>query len=93
MQRNSLNQIFKTLRHQEQMILSSNMYEKIYLKVYLKEFLKLFKCLASSSLRMVGSPLQSSSQREKEKKGENSHKACMCTLSCGRSPPIYRHLV
>ena len=42
---------------------------------------------------MVGSPLQSSSPREKEKKGENSHKACMGTLSCGHSPPIYGHLV
>ena len=31
MQRNSLNQIFKTLRHQEKIILSSNMYEKTYL--------------------------------------------------------------
>ena len=38
MQRNSLNLIFKTPSHQEQMILSSNMYEKIYLKVSLKEF-------------------------------------------------------
>ena len=42
---------------------------------------------------MVGSPLQSSSLREKEKKGENSHKACMGNLICGRSPLIYRHLV
>ena len=42
---------------------------------------------------MIGSPLQSSSPREKEKKGENSHKACMGPLSCGHSPPIYRHLV
>ena len=41
---------------------------------------------------MVESPLQSSSPREKEKKGENSHNACMGTLSCGHSPPIYRHL-
>ena len=41
---------------------------------------------------MIGSPLQSSSPREKEKKGENSHKACMGTFSCGRSPRIYRHL-
>ena len=62
-------------------------------RVSLKEFLKLFKCLASSGLRMVGSPLQSSSPREKEKKGENSHKACKGTLSCGRSPFIYRYLV
>ena len=42
---------------------------------------------------MVRSPLQSSSIREKKKKGENSHKACMSTLSCGRSLLIYRHLV
>ena len=42
---------------------------------------------------MVRSPLQSSSSREKDKKGENSHKACVGTLSCGRSPLIYRHLV
>ena len=69
------------------------MYEKTYLQVSSKEFLKLFKSLASSGLRMVGSPLQSSLTREKEKKGENSHKACMGTLSCGHSPPIYRHLV
>ena len=41
---------------------------------------------------MVGSPLESSSSREKEKKGENSHKACIGTFSCGRSPPICRHL-
>ena len=53
MQRNSLNWIFKKLRHQEQMILSSNMYEKTYLQVPLKEFLKLFKYLASSSILMV----------------------------------------
>ena len=49
MQRNILNQIFKTQRQQEKMILSSRMYEKIY-NVYLKEFLKLFKCLASSGV-------------------------------------------
>ena len=53
MQRNSLNRIFKTLRHQEQMILSSNMYSKTYLYVSLKEFLKLFKCLASSGIHTV----------------------------------------
>ena len=53
MQWNSLNRIFKTLRHQEQMILSSNMYEKTYLHVLLKEFLKLFKCLASSGIHTV----------------------------------------
>ena len=53
MQHNSLNRIFKTLRHQEQKILSSSMYEKTYLKVSLKEFLKLFKCLASSGIHTV----------------------------------------
>ena len=55
MQRNSLNRIFKTLRHHKQMILSSNMYEKTYLQVSLKEFLKLFKCLASSGIHTVSS--------------------------------------
>ena len=50
---NSLNRIFKTLRHQEQMILSSNMYEKTYLQVSLKEFLKPFKCLASCGIHTV----------------------------------------
>ena len=53
MQRNSLNLIFKILRHQEQIILSSNMYEKTYLEVSLKESLKLFKCLASSGIHTV----------------------------------------
>ena len=42
---------------------------------------------------MVRSLIQSSSTREKEKKGENSHKACIDNLSCGRSLPIYRYLV
>ena len=41
------------LRHQEQMTISSNMYEKTYLQVSLKEFLKLFKCLASSGIHTV----------------------------------------
>ena len=40
---------------------------------------------------MVGSLLQNSSPREKDKKGENYHKACMGTLSYGSCPPIYRH--
>ena len=53
MQPNSLNRIFKTLRHQVQMILSSNIYEKTYLQVSLKEFLKLFKCLASSGIHTI----------------------------------------
>ena len=42
---------------------------------------------------MVGSLLQSSSPSEKENKGENSHKACIDKLSCGRSLLIYRYLV
>ena len=42
---------------------------------------------------MVRSPLQNSSPRDKKKKVENSHKACMCTLTCGHSLPIYRYLV
>ena len=42
---------------------------------------------------MVGSHLQSSSLREKEKKRENLHKACMGTLSYGHSSSISRHLV
>ena len=42
---------------------------------------------------MIRSPLPSPSPREEEKKGENSHKACMGTLSCGHYPPIDRHLV
>ena len=42
---------------------------------------------------MVGSHLQSSSPRENEKKGANSHKTCIGTLICGRPLPIYRHLV
>ena len=53
MQYNSLNRIFKTPSHQEQMIISSNMYEKTYLQVSLKEFLKLFKCLAFSGIHIV----------------------------------------
>ena len=53
MQRNSLDRIFKTLKHQGQMIISSNMYNKTYLKVSLKEFLKLFKCPASSGIQTI----------------------------------------
>ena len=37
----------------------------------MKEFFKLFKFLASNGLRMVGSLLETSSPREKEKDGEN----------------------
>ena len=53
MQWNSLNRIFKTLRHQEQMILSSSMYEKVYLQGFLEGFLELFKCLASKGIHTV----------------------------------------
>ena len=60
--------------------------------VPLKEFLKLFKCLASSGIDTTSGWLDLS-PREKEKKGENSHKDCMGTLSRGRSPTIYRYLV
>ena len=42
---------------------------------------------------MVVSPLQISLPREKDKKEDNSHKACMGTLSYSRSFPIYRYLV
>ena len=91
MQRKTLNWIFKRPSQQEQMILSSSMNEK----TYLKEFSKLVQVSSfyqySHGLRMVRSLLQSSSPREKEKKGENSHKTRMTTLSCGRSPSIYRH--
>ena len=64
-------------------------------KVFFKEFLKLFKFLASNGIYIFkfGSPLQSCSPREKEKKLENSHKACRGTLICGRSLSIYRYLV
>ena len=79
------------------MILSSSMHEKTYLQGFLDGVLEAIQVSSLSQyphgLRMVGSPLQSSSPREKEKKGENSHKACIGTLSCSRSPPIYRHLV
>ena len=50
MQWNKLNWVFKTLRHQEHMIMSSSVYEKIYFQVPLKESLKLFKCLSSSGI-------------------------------------------
>ena len=49
----TLNQTFKIPSHQEQMILSSSMYEKTCLQVSLKEFLKIFKCLASSGIHTV----------------------------------------
>ena len=42
-------------------------------------YILIFIYLYPHGLWMVGSPLQSSSPREKEKNGENSHKACMGT--------------
>ena len=73
------------------------MYEKTYLHGFLKGVLEAIKVSSLEwyphGLRILRSPLHSSSLREKEKKGENSHKACMGTLSCSRSPLIYRHLV
>ena len=42
---------------------------------------------------MVGYLLQSSSLREKDKKGENPHKACEGTLSCGSSLTSYAHFL
>ena len=42
---------------------------------------------------MVRSLLQSSSPREKENKGEHSHKASIGTFSRDCCPPIYRYLV
>ena len=83
MQRNTLNLVFITLRHEEQMILSSRMYEKTYLQGSLEGVLKAIKVSRLSQYShdfwMLGYPLQSSSLREKDKKGENSHKARMGT--------------
>ena len=97
MQQKTLNRIFKSPSHQEHMILSSSTNEKTYLQGFLKGVLEAIQVSSllryPHDLRMVGSPLQSSSPREKEKNGENSQKACMGPLSCGCSPPIYRHLV
>ena len=65
-------------------------------RVSLKEFLKLFKCLASSIIQMVSRWLDllfKALHQERKRRMESFHKACMGTLSCGRSPPIYRHLV
>ena len=65
------------------MIISSSVYEKTHFQGFLKEFLKLFKCLASRNIHTIKnhqifeSPLQSSSPREKDKKVENFHKACI----------------
>ena len=58
----------------------------------------LFKCLASRGIHTVSEWLDLlfkalHQAREREKKGENSHKACMGTLSCGHSPLFYTHLV
>ena len=92
-----LNQIFKTLRHQEQMILSSNMYEKTYLQVSLKEFLKLFKCLASSGIHTVSGWLdllfKALHQERKRRKERILTRRAWVPSVCSRSPPIYRHLV
>ena len=43
--------------------------------------------------RIVEPPLQCSLLREKEKKRESSHNACMGTLSCGHLYLIYRYWV
>ena len=87
----------KTLRHQDNVILLSSMYEKIYLHDSLEGVLQAIQVYSLQryphNLQMIASPLQSSSPREKEKKGENSHKACMGTFSFDYSFPIYRHLV
>ena len=97
MQRNTLNWMFKILRHQEQMISSSSVYEKIYLQIFLKEFLKLFQCLASCAIHTIYGYLdllfKALHQEIKRRREENSRKACMGTLSCGRSLRIYRHLL
>ena len=42
---------------------------------------------------MVGSHIQSSTQRENDNKIYNFREACMATLSCGCSLTIDRHLV
>ena len=47
----------------------------------------------TKTLRQVGPPLQSSLTREKGKKGDNSHKAGIGTLSCGHSSLIYKHFI
>ena len=52
-QRNRLNQIFKTSSHHEQMIPSSSMYENHTYRVSLKEFLKILKYLAFSGIHTV----------------------------------------
>ena len=63
-------------------------------------FLKLFKCLASNDIHTISGwldllfkALHQEREREREKKGDNFPKACMGTLSYGRSLLIYRHLV
>ena len=43
--------------------------------------------------QIIGSPLQSSYLREKEKKGKNFHNVFMGNLSCGHFTLICRHLV
>ena len=72
MQHNILNQIFKTLRHKEHVILSSSMDEKIYLQGFLEEVLKAIKGYNLKryphGLWMVGSLIRNSSPREIQKK-------------------------
>ena len=84
MQRKTLNRIFKTPSHQEWIIESSGMNEKTYLHGFLEGVLEAIQVSSLKwyphGLQMVGSPLQISSPREKEKKGQNSNKACMGTL-------------
>ena len=50
-----------------------------YIEVLCKEFLKLFKCLASSDIHTIFKWLDLSNllPREKEKKIDNPHQACM----------------
>ena len=66
-------------------------------RVLLKMFVKLLKCLASSGIYTISGWLallfKAFHQDRKENKGESSRKACMGTLSCGHSPPIYKYFV
>ena len=66
-------------------------------RVFLKEFSNLFKCLTSNDIHTVTRwfdlLFKALHWERKRKKGENSHKACMGTFNCYRSPPIYRHLI
>ena len=97
MQRNSLNQIFKTLSYQEKMILSSNMYDKTYLKVSLKEFLKLLKCLTSRGIHTVSGWLdllfKALHQERKRRKERTLTRLAWAPSVVVVLPLIYRHLV